>query len=92
MEGWETKRNSRRVKLKTLLPLCAMLVPVAAQAAGDDAQWVEFARDSETGMVSYYDARSIHTEGNYRQVWARDRYNDQNQEVRVFPVSVRETD
>lgn len=70
------------MKLKTLFPLCAFLASVAAQAADDDEQWVELARDSDAGVVSYYDARSVRTEGGYRQVWARDRYSDENRDVR----------
>ncbi len=82
MAGSEAEGDSGLVKLKTLLPVCALLASVAAQAADDDEQWVELARDSEAGVVSSYDARSVRTEGDYRQVWARDRYNDQHRDVR----------
>lgn len=68
--------------LKTILPLCAFLASVAAQAADDVEQWVEFGRDSEAGVVSSYDAGSVRTEGDNRQVWARDRYGDENRDVR----------
>lgn len=70
------------MKLKTLLPLYALLASVAAQAVDDFEQWVEFGRDSEAGVVSSYDARSVRMEGDYRQVWARDRYGDENRDVR----------
>ena len=69
------------MKLNTLLPLCALLACGMAQAADREERWVEFARDRELGVVSYYDASSLREVDGYRQVWARDIQDDQTNEV-----------
>lgn len=69
------------MKLTNLLPLCALLASGMAQAADREERWVEFARDQERGVVSYYDAGSVREVDGYRQVWARDIPDDQAQEV-----------
>jgi len=44
------------MQLTILLTLCALLTSGMAQAANREEWWVEFARDQELGVVSYYDA------------------------------------
>ena len=72
---------SGRPKALTLIPLCALLASGMSQAADREERWVEFARDQELGVVSYYDAGSVREVDGYRQVWARDIPVDQKQEV-----------